>query len=67
MFVGAAVSSAEAYFINFIVRLFENIDKGFSSREHPEKCISVSGQNQTLHLPAVSRQHVYTFNDFCLL
>lgn len=37
VFVGAAVSSAEAYFINFIVRLFENIDKGFSSREHPEK------------------------------
>ncbi len=37
VFVGAAVSSAEAYFINFIVRLFENIDKGFSRREHPEK------------------------------
>lgn len=30
VFIGAAVSSAEAYFLNFIVRLLENVDKGFS-------------------------------------
>ncbi len=33
MFIGAAVSSAEAYFLNFIVRLLENTDKGFSLKE----------------------------------
>lgn len=37
VFVGAAVSSAEAYFINFIVRLLENIDKGFSYKKDPGK------------------------------
>lgn len=47
VFVGAAVSSAEAYFINFIVRLFENIDKGFSSREHPEKYIRVRTESNS--------------------
>lgn len=30
VFVGAAVSSAESYYLNFIVRLLENSDKGFS-------------------------------------
>lgn len=28
VFIGAAVSSAEAYFFNFIIRLLENLDKG---------------------------------------
>ena len=36
VFVGAAVSSAEAYFLNFIVRLLENTDKGFSSKNNAE-------------------------------
>lgn len=30
VFVGAAVSSAEAYFLNFVIRLLENVEKGFS-------------------------------------
>ena len=36
VFIGAAVSSAEAYFLNFIIRLLENIDKGFSSKDNPK-------------------------------
>ncbi len=34
VFIGAAVSSAEAYFLNFIVRLLENADKGFSPKNN---------------------------------
>lgn len=34
VFVGAAVSSAEAYFLNFIIRLMENTDKGFSYKNN---------------------------------
>lgn len=30
VFVGAAVSSAEAYFLNFVIRLLENVENGFS-------------------------------------
>lgn len=37
VFVGAAVSSAEAYFLNFIVRLLENTDRGFAFRSNPDK------------------------------
>lgn len=37
VFVGAAVSSAEAYFLNFIVRLLENTDKGFSFKNSTNK------------------------------
>lgn len=36
VFVGAAVSSAEAYFLNFVIRLLENTDKGFSYKNNPE-------------------------------
>lgn len=36
VFVGAAVSSAEAYFLNFVIRLLENTDKGFSYKNSPE-------------------------------
>lgn len=32
VFVGAAVSSAEAYFLNFLLRLLEHWDQGFSPR-----------------------------------
>lgn len=34
VFVGAAVSSAEAYFMNFIVRLLENMENGFQPADH---------------------------------
>lgn len=34
VFVGAAVSSAEAYFMNFIVRLLENMENGFLSADY---------------------------------
>lgn len=36
VFVGAAVSSAEAYYLNFIIRLLENIENGFSSKNNPD-------------------------------
>lgn len=36
VFVGAAVSSAEAYFLNFVIRLLENTDKGFSYKNNME-------------------------------
>lgn len=40
VFIGAAVSSAEAYFLNFIVRLLENTSKGFSEKGVPDKIYS---------------------------
>lgn len=36
VFIGAAVSSAEAYYLNFIIRLLENTDNGFSPKNNPE-------------------------------
>lgn len=36
VFVGAAVSSAEAYFLNFVIRFLENMDNGFSPKGEPE-------------------------------
>lgn len=41
VFIGAAVSSAEAYFLNFVIRLLENIDKGFSYKDRPETVYAV--------------------------
>ena len=36
VFIGAAVSSAEAYYLNFIIRLLENTDNGFSPKNNPD-------------------------------
>ncbi len=44
VFVGASVSSAEAYFNNFIVRLLENIEKGVDDLKSGEN-ISVPVEN----------------------
>lgn len=41
VFIGAAVSSAEAYYLNFIIRLLENIDKGFSYRNSKEDIVFI--------------------------
>ncbi len=38
VFIGAAVSSAEAYFLNFIVRLLENVGRGFSPKNNTDIC-----------------------------
>lgn len=36
IFIGASVSSAEAYFMNFIVRFFESVDKGIECLDNAE-------------------------------
>ena len=51
VFVGASVSSAEAYFNNFIVRLLENVENGFVDLK--------SGENISLPLENVSVKIVF--------
>lgn len=68
VFIGAAVSSAEAYFMNFIVRLLEHLEGGFCSVRSPEARIACPGSVRVrVLLPgsvsALSRERIDRYYD----